>query len=321
MLKFQGMKMAISPYDTLTQPGNIESPLNNVPSRHVPQNGVHLYHLSGSYYSQIARLVLEEKNVNWVSHQVYILAYEQYDPAYVRINPRCVVPTLVIDGKVTTDAYNICRVVDACFGDGSLIPSSSEEKNAMEKFSSLGKTIFVEALTYGTVPDFKKPLFIRLFARQNHKEKETILVNLIERHKDIPYLKEAYEKKLKILQFTEKTLDSEEDLKAIMSTIYDAMDKIEYQLKTGPFSQGGWLCSQAYSQADIEWSVMLSRFDFLNLGKKLLKTRPFTKRYQNALFSRPAFKKSIVAWGHPFRQIFIPILCKKLTRKYGKFSG
>lgn len=315
------MNMTISPYDALIQPDSIELPLTNSPSKYVPQKGIHLYHLSGSFFSQVVRLALEEKNVKWISHPVYILDYDQYDPAYVRINPRCVIPTLVIDGKITTDAHNICRVVDESFGDIALTPSKPEEKRCVEKFSSLGKSIFIEALCYGEVPDFKKPLFVRLFARSNHKAKEPLLLKLIEQHKSDPYLKKVYEQKLKTLRFTENTLDSEEDMKAIMSATYDAMDQVENQLKTGPFSQGGWLCSQTYSQADLEWSVMLRRFNAINLGPHLLKTRPFMQRYENALFSRPVFKRAIDAWAYPLRQIVLPILWKKLTGRSGKFAG
>ncbi len=163
-------------------------------------------------------------------------------------------------------------------------------------------------------------MLLSLFREENHKAKESILKLLIEKHKDDPFLKQAYAKKLAILQFTENSLQSKEDMKSLMGTIYAAMDKIEHQLEIGPFSKGGWLCSQTYSQADLEWSVMLRRFDMLNLGKKLLQTRPLTARYQKALFARPAFKRGITAWEHPIRQILLPILWKKLTCRLGKFE-
>lgn len=312
--------MAISPYDSSTaQAAGIEAPLTNVRSEYVPQRGIHFYHFTMSFYSQLARLALEENGVVWTSHPVLIVAYEQYDPAYVRINPRCVVPTLVIDGRITTDAFNICRLVGATLGGGSLTPDSPEEQQCMERFSSLFKGIFVEALSYGTVPDFKRPLFVRLFGGRNHEAKSRILKQLIEQHSNDPFLKEAYEKKLAILQFTENAMRSAEQMKGLMTTIYATMDEVEYQLEVGPFSRGGWLCSRTYSQADLEWSVMLRRFDFLNLGKKLLTTRPLAARYQKALFDRPAFKRGIVDWEHTMRQILFPLLWKKITHRQGRF--
>lgn len=312
--------MTLSPYDTLTsQAGDIEGPLTNVYSPHVPQKGVHFYHFCMSFYSQLARLALEEKNVSWISHPVLIVAYEQYDPSYVRINPRCVVPTLVIDGRVTTDATNICRYVDVNFAGAPLIPDSPEEQKCMEEFSSLFKGIFVEALSYGTVPDFKKPLFVRLFGAKNHNAKNPILKDLVVQHSNDPFLKDAYEEKLAILQFTERSMQSEAEMQGLMKNIYTAMDAIEHQLKVGPFQKGGWLCSQTYSQTDLEWSVMLRRFDVLNLGKILLATRPLAASYQKKLYKRPAFKRAINAWEHPVRQIILPVLWKKMTHGLGKF--
>lgn len=308
--------MTMSPYDTRgIRPDDIETPLTDVPCAGVPQKGAHFYHFSMSFYSQLARLALEEKHVAWTSHPVSIITYEQYDPIYVRINPRCVVPTLAVDGRVTTDAFNICSFVDTHFGGESLTPGDSEERQCVDKFSALLKGIFVEALTYGTVPDFKRPLVFRLFGEKNHHAKAALLQNLLEQHGDDPFLKNAYEKKLAILKVTEDVMNSEADMKTLMATIYSALDALEHQLEAGPFGRGGWLCSRAYSQADLEWGVMLRRFDFLHLGEKLLATRPFTARYQKALFARPAFRRGITDWEHPIMQILFPVLRKKITRR------
>lgn len=314
--------MAISPYDIdVGADDDIEAPLTDVTSRYVPQTGVHLYHFSQSYYSQVARLVLEEKGVKWTSHPVLILAYEQYSPAYVRINPRCVVPTLVIGGKVSTDAYNICRIVNERFGEPSLFPDDPQEKLCVETFSQLQKSIFVEALSYGDVSDFTRPWYVRRFSGKNHADKVPILRQLIVKHRDDVFLREAYEKKLNILEFTERTLHSSEQMHQIMETIYRSMDQLETQLAEGPFSNGGWLCSRRFTQADLEWSAILRRFHFLRLEPRLMATRPHCARYQAKLFSRPAFIRGVIDWENPIRQIFIPLIWKKITCRSGVFQA
>lgn len=153
-----------------------------------------------------------------------------------RINPRCVVPTLVIDGKITTDAYNICRLVDARFGKSTLVPKAPDGQVGAERFSKRAKAIFVEALSYGDAPDYTRPLVLRLFGRKNHSAKASILTALIAEHKDDPFLKDAYARKLKILEFTEDALNSPQEMQALMRTIYDSMDKLDAQVGEGTVS-------------------------------------------------------------------------------------
>lgn len=304
-----------SPYDAPEhRTGGIEAPLTSVRSAYVPQRGVHLYHFPTSFYSQLARLALEAKGVAWTSHPVLIVAGEQYDPVYVHINPRCVVPTLAVDGRVTTDAFNICRFVDSHFEGDPLVPDIPEERECIETFSSIYRSIFVEALTYGTVPDFDRRVTFRLFGDKNRRARAAVLERLIRQHQGDGFLKEAYEKKLAVLQFTEDAVRSGEEMEALIDTVRHALDAVEQQLRVGPFPKGGWLCSWTYSQADIEWSVMLRRLDALGLGGKLLAARPLATQYRKALFARPAFKRGVARWEHPVTQILFPVLRRKLSR-------
>lgn len=64
---------------------------------------------------------------------------------------------------------------------------------------------------------------------------------------------------------------------------------------------------------------MLRRFHFLTLDKTLVRDRPNSAAYQERLFSRPAFKRALVDWEHPLRQIVFPMICKKLMHRPAKF--
>ena len=59
-----------------------------------------LYHHGSSVCAGKVRLVLAEKSVPWDGVYIDILRGDQFDPAYVKLNPKAVVPTLVDDGKV-----------------------------------------------------------------------------------------------------------------------------------------------------------------------------------------------------------------------------
>jgi ganglioside-induced differentiation-associated protein 1 len=61
---------------------------------------IELYHHGSSVCAAKVRLVLAEKGIDWTGHYVDILKGEQFDPAYLKLNPKAVVPTLVHDGFV-----------------------------------------------------------------------------------------------------------------------------------------------------------------------------------------------------------------------------
>ena len=77
---------------------------------------VTLYFFHGSLCSQKVRLALEEKNVSYTGRLVNIgPRMENYEPWYMRINPRGVVPTLDHDGHIVTDSARIVVFVDEHF--------------------------------------------------------------------------------------------------------------------------------------------------------------------------------------------------------------
>ena len=81
-----------------------------------------LYHGRTSVCSIKARLALAEKGVDW-DGKLLTLRGDQFDPAYMKLNPNAVVPTLVHDGKVIIESTVIMHYVDEVFPSPSLLPS------------------------------------------------------------------------------------------------------------------------------------------------------------------------------------------------------
>lgn len=76
-----------------------------------------LYDHRSSICSQMARLALVEKGLAFTRRQVDIMeTNEQFEPWYVALNPRAVVPTLVIDEEVVTDTIRIVNRVQTLDG-------------------------------------------------------------------------------------------------------------------------------------------------------------------------------------------------------------
>ena len=86
---------------------------------------VTLYHHPASICSQMARVVLAEKGVDYERHTIDITGgtQEQFEPWYLTLNPRGVVPTLQHNDQVVTDTLRISRYIDATFDGPALTPA------------------------------------------------------------------------------------------------------------------------------------------------------------------------------------------------------
>jgi len=89
-----------------------------------------LHHHGSSVCAAKVRLVLAEKSVPWEGIYVDILRGDQFDPAYMKLNPEAVVPTLVHDGKVIVESTVICEYLDEVFPTPALKPDAPERRAA-----------------------------------------------------------------------------------------------------------------------------------------------------------------------------------------------
>jgi len=88
--------------------------------------GVHLFHFMSSSCSQKVRVFLNLKGIAWESHLIDISQGENFTPWYLGINPRGLVPTLVIDGEVHIESNDIMQLLDERFANNKLIPEGVE---------------------------------------------------------------------------------------------------------------------------------------------------------------------------------------------------
>ena len=78
-----------------------------------------LYHSSGSPNSRRVRILIAEKSLDIELAPVDLGAKEQFSDAYRAINPRAVVPTLVLDdGTAIGEVPAIMRYLDEAYPKG-----------------------------------------------------------------------------------------------------------------------------------------------------------------------------------------------------------
>jgi glutathione S-transferase len=298
----------------------VDNPLTDAPCEWAPQSGVHLYHFPLSLDSQKARQGLEELKVKWQSHVILTPAQQQFSPRYARINSRCVVPTLVIDGKVTTDTINILSHLADRFGDRiNPLHASEDEQTTVNHWVNKAAALFMEALTYGHVDGIEKPFPFRQSHGdgQYHQSKLDLLSTLIDKYQDEETLRLAYEKKRAVIEATQEAIVSPEQLTAIIESTKVELDELEGHLATGPFRGGGWLASNSFSLADIQWGPVLYRLRWLGLQPLLWEEDSRLTAYAERLFARKSFQRGVLAWSNIGRNVVLPLLRHKLLTAVG----
>ena len=81
-----------------------------------------LYHSVNSVCAQKVRIALAEKGLSYAEH-LMTLGGDQFDPAYMKLNPNAVVPTLIHDGQPIVESSVILYYLDEAFPERQLMPT------------------------------------------------------------------------------------------------------------------------------------------------------------------------------------------------------
>ncbi len=84
---------------------------------------IELYQAFQSTCSAKVRLVLEEKGIDYTEHDIDLMKGEQFNPDYVKLNPKAVVPTIIHDGRILTESSLIMEYLDDKFPAPAMKPS------------------------------------------------------------------------------------------------------------------------------------------------------------------------------------------------------
>jgi tetrachloro-p-hydroquinone reductive dehalogenase len=225
------------------------------------------------------RLALEEKGLAWSGRVIDIMRkQEQLDPWYLKLNPRGVVPTLEFRNgstQVVTNSADIIRFVASLPQGNSLLPKSESDYELMDNLIKLADEIDLQILSYARHPSMEKS--------------EKILNARIE--KSLLMSKEHPELSSKYLDCADRSQNSktfrvnEQHVNDVEQGALKSIETVEKQLKDNSF-----LLGNAYSLADVIWTVVLSRIDLLGYDSWLDKNNfPHLSSYYSRMQSRKTY--------------------------------
>ena len=179
--------------------------------------------------------------------------------------------------------------------------------------------LFIEALTYGHIDGVKKPFPLgnASDSGRSHQDKVDLLSGLIETYKKDLTLKAAYEKKRAVIEATKEAMVAPGQMSAIFDATRIELDDLAHQLGSGQFADGGWLASDAFSLADVQWGAVLYRLQWVGLQPLLWEEDSIISAYAEKLFAKASFQTGVVQWSKVGRKVILPTIRYKLLKAFG----
>jgi glutathione S-transferase len=235
-----------------------------------------LYHSGVSTCSQKVRLALAEKGLDFTSHAVDLIAGGQHDPAYVKLNPNHVVPTLIHDGTVLIESSLINEYVDEVFPGTSLRPEDPVARHAMRLWiKRIDEKVHPSA---GTVTFAIGPRALLL------QQPEAVREANIEA---IPDPKRRAARRSVIEHGVEAP-----EFQGALDAFLDLLDAMEAAL-----APGGWLAGGAFGLADAAVLPYVMRLDHLAMTPLVSEAqRPRVAEWYARVQERPSFETAVRAW-------------------------
>ena len=106
-----------------------------------------------------------------------------------------------------------------------------------------------------------------------------------------------------------------------MSAIVDAtrveIEDLTHQLVSGQFANGGWLASDAFSLADVQWGAVIYRLEWVGLQPVLWEEDSIISAYAEKLFAKPSFQRGVVQWSRVGRKVVLSTIRYMLFKAFG----
>ncbi len=120
-----------------------------------------LDHSINSVCAQKVRIALAEKGQEAKDH-IMTLRGDQYEPAYLKLNPNGVVPTLIHDGEPITESSLILYYIDDAFPEPPLMPKQPYQRHRVRMYNKLIDEYVHNSCTILTFATAFRPAFLKM---------------------------------------------------------------------------------------------------------------------------------------------------------------
>jgi glutathione S-transferase len=231
-----------------------------------------LYHNVNSVCAQKVRIALAEKGRDAKEH-LLTLRGDQNDPAYLKLNPGGVVPTLVHDGRPIVESSLILYYLDDIFPEPPLMPRDPRRRHEVRLYNKLIDEYLHNSCTILTFATAFRPNFLKMpreawLAEINKaplKRRAEYKRSVIEHGLDSEFVADAVAQHQKLLAWMAASLDN-----------------------------GQFLAGDAMSNADCAVIPYILRLELLKL-ERMWDRYPAVAGWWERMRARPSVRSAIFA--------------------------
>jgi glutathione S-transferase len=228
-----------------------------------------LYHSGLTTCSKQVRHCLREKGLPYKSRYVELWRYENLSPAYLKLNPNGVVPTLVHDGTPIINSLCINEYIEDTFPEPSLRPADPAERARMRYWAWTADEIHLQLarltharLLQSSVNDLTP------------QDQATML-----KHTPVPDKRDRW-------RILTKGGYSPEQLGAALDNVLFVFGRMEEELSR----RGPWLAGATFSLGDISMLAIVHRIFELYPDRLDRSAFPCVNEWWDRVTARPAVK-------------------------------
>ena len=224
-----------------------------------------LYNASISTCSQKVSMVLAEKELPWTDHRLRFEDGDNLKPAYLKLNPNGVVPTLVHDGHAIIDSSVINEYLDDVFPQSPLRPANALERAHMRVWRQYIDEVATPSIRYPSFNSYFVAAFSHLTDGQFHALAESR-----------PLRRDFYLK-------MGRTGFAQAEVDAALRRLQETLARMERSLE-----QTLWLAHDAFTLADVSIRPTLVRLEDLGLAS-MWAGLPRVADWYRRIQQRPSF--------------------------------
>ena len=234
-----------------------------------------LYHGTTSVCAIKVRILLTEKGLDWQSELMNLQRGDQHDPAYLKLNPNGVVPTLVHGDNVVIESSVIMAYLEDVFPNPPQMPADPMDRARMR--------VWMKRVDEGLFPS----TVMVTFATANRK---AVMAMTPERRREYFDKTPNPAQRERKRQSVEQGLDAPQVVGAVRY-----FDKFIGDMET-TLADRPYLAGEAYSMADAAVTSFIDRADVLGMDFLWRDDRPRVADWYARIQERPTFQSCIKDW-------------------------